>query len=39
MNQGILCNTDHEILRDLQQEAEYRFDVAAATSGGHTELH
>jgi len=38
-NQRSLCNTDHEILRDLRQEAEYLFAVASATCGVHTELH
>jgi hypothetical protein len=26
-NQRSLCNTDHEILRDLRQKVDYRFDV------------
>jgi hypothetical protein len=31
-------NTDQEILHNLWQEAECRFDVARATRGAHTEL-
>jgi hypothetical protein len=33
------ANTDQEILHDVWQEAEYRFDVVRATCGAHTELY
>jgi hypothetical protein len=32
-------NTDQEILHNVWQEVEYRFDVAQATRGAHTELY
>jgi uncharacterized membrane protein len=32
-------NTDQEILHNVRQEVEYRFDVARATRGAHTELY
>jgi hypothetical protein len=33
------ANLDQEILHNVWQEAEYRFDVARATRGAHTELY
>jgi len=33
------ANTDQEILHNVWQEVEYRFDVARATHGAHTELY
>jgi hypothetical protein len=33
------ANTDQEILYNVRQEVEYRFDVARATRGAHTELY
>jgi hypothetical protein len=32
------ANTDQEILHDVWQEVEYRFDVAQAIPGAHIEL-
>jgi hypothetical protein len=32
-------NTDQEIVDNVWQEVEYRFDVARATRGAHTELY
>jgi hypothetical protein len=32
-------NTDQEILHNVWQEVEYRFDVARATRGAHAELY
>jgi hypothetical protein len=32
-------NTDQEILHNVWQEVEYRFDVAQATRGAHIELY
>jgi hypothetical protein len=34
-----LCKHYQEILHNVWQEAEYRFDVARTTRGAHTELH
>jgi hypothetical protein len=31
------ANTDQKILHNVWQEVEYRFDVARATRGAHTE--
>jgi hypothetical protein len=37
---GQACaNTDQEILHNVWQEVEYRFDVARETRGAHTELY
>jgi hypothetical protein len=33
------AKTDQEILHNVWQEDEYRFDVARATRGAHTELY
>jgi hypothetical protein len=33
------ANTDQEILHNVWQEVEYRFDVARTTRGAHIELH
>jgi hypothetical protein len=33
------ANTDQEILHNVWQEVEHRFDVARATNGAHTELY
>jgi hypothetical protein len=33
------ANTDQEILHNVWQKAEYRFDVARATRGAHIELY
>jgi hypothetical protein len=33
------ANIDQEILHNVWQEVEYRFDVARATCGAHTELN
>jgi hypothetical protein len=33
------ANTDQEILHNVWQEVEYRFDVARATRGAHIELY
>jgi hypothetical protein len=33
------ANTDQEILHNVRQKAENRFDVARATRGAHTELY
>jgi hypothetical protein len=33
------ANTDQKILHNVWQEAEYRFDVAGASLGAHTELY
>jgi hypothetical protein len=34
------CTNSHkEILHNVWQEVEYRFDVARATRGAHTELY
>jgi hypothetical protein len=33
------ANTNQEILHNVWQEVEYRFDVARATRGAHTELY
>jgi hypothetical protein len=33
------ANNDQEILHNVWQEVEYRFDVARATQGAHTELY
>jgi hypothetical protein len=32
------ANTDQEILHDVRQETEYRFDVTRAIPGAHIEL-
>jgi hypothetical protein len=32
-------NTDQEILHNMSQEVEYRFDVARDTRGAHIELY
>jgi hypothetical protein len=33
------ANTDQEILQNVWQEVEYRFDVVRATHGAHIELY
>jgi hypothetical protein len=33
------ANTDQEILHNVWQEVEHRFDVARATRGAHIELY
>jgi hypothetical protein len=34
-----LCKNDQEILHNVWQEVEYRFDVARDTRGAHIELY